>query len=230
MCVVTRQQEQPKFDCRSQSWHKARGRRGTSTKRGRAGRPGAGKRRDEWVRTGYGNWVRWSPPPPRAVEASQGAAVEARSSMRTRAKCASRRKKTQKMEVAVVQLKRKVKALEAKCAELQQRVAAAEEDARCKAPSDVVAHKAEAVSVAAQHMACVMVDLIQEWAAREQELRKQVCEERDGHETCSERFDEWQYIMGKKYWRVRKLLEECEGYESDDDPDNPSLQDFHWSR
>ena len=79
----------------------------------------------KWVQTAYGNWVRWSPPTPKVVEAPHDEVVVARSSRDGRSK---RMKKTQKVEaaeVAQVQLKRKVKALERKCAELQQQAAAA---------------------------------------------------------------------------------------------------------
>merc|ERR1711998_702094 len=119
-------QEQPKFDSwRPRGKHGDRGRRGFSTRRGRAGCPDAERRRGKWVRTGYGNWVRWSPPAPRAVEAPQGSAVVVGSLQGTISRRAVRMKKTPKMEAAEVQLKRKVKALETKCAELQQQVAEA---------------------------------------------------------------------------------------------------------
>ena len=98
------------------------------TKRSRAGSPGA---QSKWIQTAYGNWIRWSPPTPRAVEAPQDSVVVVRSSQGTAAKStavrATRVEKTRQTEAAEVQLKRKVKALEKKCAELQQRVKAAEE-------------------------------------------------------------------------------------------------------
>ena len=105
-----------------------RGCRKSSTKRSRASSPGAHKK---WVKTCYGNWIRWSPPTPREVEAPQDDVVVVRSSQSTSAKStavrALRVEMTRKAEAAEVQLKRKVKALEKKCAELQQRVKAAEE-------------------------------------------------------------------------------------------------------
>ena len=104
-----------------------RGCRKGLTKRSRASSPGAPKK---WVKTCYGNWIRWSPPTPREVEAPQDDVVVVRSSQSTPAKStavrALRVEKTRKAEAAEVQLKRKVKALEKKCAELQQRVKAVE--------------------------------------------------------------------------------------------------------
>merc|ERR1712159_13864 len=133
--VLTQHQRQPKFD----SWklrdrHGARGRRGISTRRGRVGRPNA-ERRGEWVRTGYGNWVRWSPPAPKAVKAPREDAVVGGSLQGTTSRRAARMKKTRKTEAAEVQLKRKVKALETKCAELLQQVAAATRGGGAPAPT-----------------------------------------------------------------------------------------------
>jgi len=134
--VLIQHQEQPKFDnWRPHGKHGARGRRGFSTRRGRAGCPDAERRRGKWVRTGYGNWVRWSPPAPRAVQAPQGSAAVAGSLQGVHVKRAKRTEKALKLEKAHVQLKRKVKALEAKCVELQARAEAAEEMTRRKAPS-----------------------------------------------------------------------------------------------
>merc|ERR1711998_328644 len=99
------------------------------TKRSRASSPGA---RSKWIQTAYGNWIRWSPPTPRAVEAPQDSVVVERSSQRKLGARGERVNKALKLEKAQIELKRKVKALEQKCARLQQRAMVAEEDAKVK--------------------------------------------------------------------------------------------------
>ena len=73
----------------------------------------------DFVKTAYGNWIRWTPPRPKnAEEALPVRAVAERSSSGMRVKRTEREEKTRKLEAAHTQLQRKVKALEAKCVEL----------------------------------------------------------------------------------------------------------------
>jgi len=94
----------------------------TTTTGARAGRQGSrqyekkfvkctscGGRRPKYVKTGYGNWIKWSPPKPL-------------NNVKTKCDSAEKRKKALKTEKAMVQLKKQVKALTAKNAELQARL------------------------------------------------------------------------------------------------------------
>jgi len=145
------------------------------------------------VKTGYGNWVRWSPPRPKTIENEQQeeeqAAEESRSSTAGRASSpltvTGRGETTRKLEVAHLQLKRKVKALEAKCAELQaqQDTGAGAAQQGSRVASAVVEenrreqHRVKATAVqreAAQKAASVVAGLTSEWAAREAQLQRQV--------------------------------------------------------
>merc|ERR1719217_1009869 len=60
-----------------------------------------GGRRPKYVKTGYGNWIKWRPPKPL-------------NNVKTKPDGAEKRKKALKAEKAQVQLKRQVKALTAK--------------------------------------------------------------------------------------------------------------------
>ena len=148
------------------------------------------------MKTGYGNWIRFTPPRPKTEEALPAEAVDCRSSSRARppatAGCAlspltvtGRGETTRKLEVAHLQLKRKVKALEAKCAELQAQqdtgAGAAKLDGRVVLAvvqkSREEQHRVEATAVqreAAQKAASVVAGLTSEWAAREAQLQRQV--------------------------------------------------------
>jgi len=68
-----------------------------------------GGRRPKYVKTGYGNWIKWKPPKPL-------------DNVQKKNNSAEKRKKALKTEKAMVQLKKQVKALTAKNAELQARL------------------------------------------------------------------------------------------------------------
>lgn len=93
--------------------------KGSHRRRRESTRWSSRQKKAEFVKTAYGNWIRWTPPAPKTEEALPVRAVAERSSSGMRVKRAEREEKTRKLEAAHVQLKRKVKALEAKCAGLQ---------------------------------------------------------------------------------------------------------------
>jgi len=68
-----------------------------------------GRSKPKYVKTGYGNWIKWKPPKPL-------------NNVKTKCDSAEKRKKALKAEKAQVQLKRQVKALTAKNKELQARL------------------------------------------------------------------------------------------------------------
>jgi len=121
----------------------------SSERRGTKGKP-------KFVQTHYGNWIRWLPPAPRQVEALQEAAGAARSTKRPKTKKKHQDKEcAQKRLLAEQQLKRKVKALEKKCAGLQQQVQQQQ--------------SIQDSNGAAQRTALVVAGLTTEWMQREQQ-------------------------------------------------------------
>ena len=111
------------------------------------------QKKAEFVKTAYGNWIRWTPPAPKTEEALPARAVAERSSSGMRVKRAAREEKTRKLEAAHAQLKRKVKALEAKCVGLQEQLDAGTAAVR----GDCVASAVEEKNISQEPQQCAPV-------------------------------------------------------------------------